>query len=157
MNYYIRPIQPTETPLLKDFLYEAIFIPEGVAAPPRDILDDDSLQVYICNFGQLPDDRCLVAEVGDKIVGAIWSRIMKDYGHIADDVPSIAISLYKEYRNLGIGTDMLQQMLELLKADGYKSVSLSVQKANYAMRMYQKAGFRILSDDGEEALMQCIL
>ena len=103
------------------------------------------------------DDRCLVAEVGDKIVGAIWSRIMNDYGHIADDVPSIAISLYKEYRNLGIGTDMLRQMLELLKADGYKSVSLSVQKANYAMRMYQKAGFRILSDDGEEALMQCIL
>ena len=105
----------------------------------------------------MPDDRCLVAEVGDKIVGAIWSRIMNDYGHIADDVPSIAISLYKEYRNLGIGTDMLRQMLELLKADGYKSVSLSVQKANYAMRMYQKAGFRFLSDDGEEALMQCIL
>ena len=157
MNYYIRPIQPTETPLLKDFLYEAIFIPEGIQAPPRSIIDDDSLQVYIRDFGQLPDDRCLVAESDGKIIGAIWSRIMNDYGHIADDVPSIAISLYKEYRNLGIGTDLLRQMLELLKADGYKSVSLSVQKANYAMRMYQIAGFRILSDDGEEALMQCIL
>ena len=105
----------------------------------------------------MPDDRCLVAEVGNKIVGAIWSRIMNDYGHIADDVPSIAISLYKEYRNLGIGTDLLRQMLELLKADGYKSVSLSVQKANYAMRMYQKAGFHIISDDGEEAIMKCVL
>ena len=157
MNYQIRPIRKEEIPILGDFLYEAIFIPEGVAAPPRSILDDENLQVYIRNFGQRHDDRCLVAEVGDKIVGAIWSRIMNDYGHIADDVPSIAISLYKEYRNLGIGTDMLRQMLELLKADGYKRVSLSVQKANYAMRMYQKAGFRILSDDGEEALMQCIL
>ena len=157
MNYYIRPIQPTETPLLKDFLYEAIFIPEGVAAPPRSILDDENLQVYIRDFGQMPDDRCLVAEVGDKIVGAIWSRIMNDYGHIADDIPSIAISLYKEYRNLGIGTDLLRQMLELLKADGYKSVSLSVQKANYAMRMYQKAGFHIISDDAEEAIMKCVL
>ena len=149
MNYQIRPIRKEEIPILGDFLYEAIFIPEGVAAPPRSILDDENLQVYIRDFGQMPDDRCLVAEVG--------SRIMNDYGHLADDVPSIAISLYKEYRNLGIGTDMLRQMLELLKADGYKSVSLSVQKANYAMRMYQKAGFRILSDDGEEALMQCIL
>lgn len=157
MNYQIRPIRKEEIPILGDFLYEAIFIPEGVAAPPRSILDDENLQVYIRDFGQMPADRCLVAEVGDKIVGAIWSRIMNDYGHIADDVPSIAISLYKEYRNLGIGTDLLRQMLELLKADGYKSVSLSVQKANYAMRMYQKAGFRILSDDGEEALMQCIL
>ena len=157
MNYQIRPIRKEEIPILGDFLYEAIFIPEGVAAPPRSILDDENLQVYIRNFGQMHDDRCLVAEVGDKIVGAIWSRIMNDYGHIADDVPSIAISLYKEYRNLGIGTDLLRQMLELLKADGYKSVSLSVQKANSAMRMYKKAGFRILSDDGEEALMQCIL
>lgn len=157
MNYQIRPIRKEEIPILGDFLYEAIFIPEGVAAPPRSILDDENLQVYIRNFGQMHDDRCLVAEVGDKIVGAIWSRIMNDYGHIADDVPSIAISLYKEYRNLGIGTDLLRQMLELLKADGYKSVSLSVQKANYAMRMYQKAGFHIISDDAEEALMQCIL
>ena len=157
MNYQIRPIQPTEIPLLKDFLYEAIFIPEGIQAPPRSIIDDDSLQVYIRDFGQLPDDRCLVAESDGKIIGAIWSRIMNDYGHIADDVPSIAISLYKEYRNLGIGTDLLHQMLDQLRADGYKSVSLSVQKANYAMRMYQKAGFNVISEDAEEALMQCLL
>ncbi|MBR4810455.1 MAG: GNAT family N-acetyltransferase [Bacteroidaceae bacterium] len=157
MNYQIRPIQPKEIPLLKDFLYEAIFIPEGAVAPPRDILDDDSLQVYIRNFGQSPDDYCLVAEADDKIVGAIWSRIMNDYGHIADDVPSLAISLYKEYRKQGIGTDLLQQMISLLKDEGYKSVSLSVQKANYALKMYQKAGFKVISDDGEEVIMQCPL
>ncbi len=157
MNYQIRPIRKEEIPILGDFLYEAIFIPEGVAAPPRSILDDENLQVYIRDFGQMPADRCLVAEVGDKIVGAIWSRIMNDYGHIADDVPSIAISLYKEYRNQGIGSALLKQMLDLLKEKGYKNVSLSVQKANYAMRMYQKAGFLILSDDGEEIIMRCPL
>ena len=157
MDYKIRPIHPTEIPLLKDFLYEAIFIPEGAAAPPRDILDDESLQVYIRDFGKSPDDYCLVAEVDGKIAGAIWSRIMNDYGHIADDIPSIAISLYKEYRNQGIGTDLLKQMISLLKNEGYKSVSLSVQKANYAMKMYQKAGFKVISDDAEEVIMQCHL
>lgn len=157
MDYKIRPIRKAEIPQLKDFLYEAIFIPEGVAAPPREIVNDESLQVYIRNFGQEPDDRCLVAEVDNKIVGAIWSRIMNDYGHIDDNTPSIAISLYKEYRNQGIGTALLQQMLILLKADGYKSVSLSVQKANYAMQMYQKAGFQIISDDADEAIMKCTL
>ena len=157
MNYHIRPIQPSEIPLLKDFLYEAIFIPEGAVAPPRDILDDESLQVYIRNFGKSSNDYCLVAVVDDKVVGAIWSRIMNDYGHIADDIPSMAISLYKEYRDQGIGTDLLKQMLDLLKEKGYKSVSLSVQKANYAMRMYQKASFKVISDDAEEAIMQCNL
>ena len=157
MDYQIRPIRKEETPLLRDFLYNAIFIPEGVTPPPMSIVDDESLQIYIRDFGLLPDDRCLVAEFDGKVVGAIWSRIVNDYGHIADDVPSIAISLYKEYRNQGIGTELLKQMLDLLKADGYKSVSLSVQKANYAMRMYQKAGFQTISQDAEEAIMQCPL
>ena len=157
MDYQIRPIRKEETPLLRDFLYNAIFIPEGVTPPPMSIVDDESLQIYIRDFGLLPDDRCLVAELNGKVVGAIWSRIVNDYGHIADDVPSIAISLYKEYRNQGIGTELLKQMLDLLKADGYKSVSLSVQKANYAMKMYQKAGFQVISEDAEEAIMQCLL
>jgi ribosomal protein S18 acetylase RimI-like enzyme len=157
MNYLIRSLTPCETPLLQDFLYEAIFIPEGVPAPPRSIIDDESLQIYIRDFGQMPHDRCLVAESDGRVVGAIWSRIMDDYGHIDNDTPSIAISLYKEYRNKGIGTELLRQMLELLKNDGYKGVSLSVQKANYAIRMYQKAGFRILSEDAEEAIMLCPL
>lgn len=157
MNYQIRPLTTTEKPLLKDFLYEAIFIPEGVPAPPRSIIDDESLQVYIRDFGTKPDDRCLIAETDGRVVGAIWGRIMNDYGHIDDQTPSIAISLYKEYRNMGIGTELLRQMLELLRNDGYKSVSLSVQKANYAIRMYQKAGFRILSEDAEEAIMLCPL
>ena len=157
MNYKIRPIKKAEIPLLRDFLYNAIFIPEGVAAPPIDIVDDESLQVYIRDFGSQSDDRCLVAESGDKVVGAIWSRIMNDYGHIDDQTPSIAISLYKEYRNKGIGTELLKKMLDLLHKEGYKSVSLSVQKANYAMRMYRKAGFKVLSEDTEEAIMECVL
>lgn len=157
MDYQIRPIREAEIPQLKYFLYNAIFIPEGIAAPPMEIVEDESLQIYIRNFGQEPDDRCLVAVAQNRVVGAIWSRIMNDYGHIADDTPSIAISLYKEYRNQGIGTALLQQMLCLLKADGYKSVSLSVQKANYAMKMYQKAGFQVISDDTDEAIMKCTL
>ena len=83
----IREIRLEETPLLDDFLYEAIFIPEGVAAPPRSIIENEDLQVYVKDFGQMPDDRCLVAVCDGKIVGAVWTRIMKDYGNIADDIP----------------------------------------------------------------------
>ena len=153
----IRKIRTEEIPLLEDFLYEAVFIPEGVTAPPRDIVENDDLQVYICDFGMAPDDRCLVAECDGKVVGAIWTRIMDDYGHIDDQTPSLAISLYKEYRNRGIGTELLNNMLALLRQDGYRQVSLSVQKANYALRMYQRAGFEIFADRGEEVLMLCPL
>ena len=155
--YRIRIIRTIEIPLLEDFLYEAIFIPEGVAPPPKSIIDNEDLQVYVKDFGLLPDDKCLVAEVDGKIVGAIWSRIMEDYGHVANGVPSIAISLYKEYRNQGIGTALLGQMIQLLRREGYEKVSLSVQKENYASRMYLKAGFDILRETEEEYIMAKLL
>ena len=146
-----------ERPLLNDFLYEAIYIPDGVAPPPRSIILNDDLQVYVRDFGMQPDDRCLVAEVEGRVAGAVWTRIMKDYGHVADDIPSLAISLYKEYRNQGIGSDLLGQILQLLRQDGYHKVSLSVQKENYAAGMYLKAGFEIWKETLEEYIMVCNL
>ena len=156
-KYVIREISAEEIPLLDNFLYEAIFIPEGVPAPPKSIIQQEDLQVYVRDFGNKADDRCLVAEVNGKIVGAVWTRLMDDYGHIADGIPSLAISLYKEYRHQGIGTELLREMLQLLRRDGYPKVSLSVQKANYASGMYQKAGFEVVDVTEEEYLMLCEL
>ena len=149
----IRRIQTEEMPVLDDFLYEAIFIPQGVVPPPRSIIEQEDLQVYVRGFGESPHDHCLVAECDGKIVGAVWVRLMDDYGHLDDQTPSLAISLYPDYRGQGIGTQLLRQMMELLRQEGYAQVSLSVQKANYALRMYQKAGFEIVEDRGEEVLM----
>lgn len=120
MNYSIRELRQDEKSVLDTFLYEAIFIPEGVPAPPRDIIDQPELQVYVKDFGEHQGDMCLVAEVDNEIVGAVWVRIMNDYGHIDDETPSFAISLLKEYRNDGIGTELMRQMLAKLKIQGYK-------------------------------------
>lgn len=43
MDYEIREIKKEEYPLLRDFLYEAIFVPEGMEPPPRSILDTPQL------------------------------------------------------------------------------------------------------------------
>lgn len=134
MDYTIRKIKETEYDVLNDFIYEAIFIPQGVEPPPKSIIQNEDLQVYVRDFGKSPDDHCLVAETDGKIVGAVWTRIMNDYGHVDDETPSFAISLYKEYRGFGIGTAMMKQMLELLRQNGYNQTSLAVQKANYAVK-----------------------
>lgn len=157
MNYNIRKISEGEHSLLQDFLYEAIFVPEGVPAPPKSIINQPELQVYIADFGKKKDDIGLIAEVDKKAVGAVWVRIMNDYGHIDNDTPFFAISLYKEYRGFGIGTDLMKEMLLILKDRGYKQASLAVQKANYAVRMYQKTGFEIVDENEEEYIMVCRL
>lgn len=149
----IREMTAEEYPLLEDFLYEAIFIPEGAEKPPRDIIQNEELQVYIRDFGKRKDDRCLVADFGGKVVGACWVRIMNDYGHIDDETPSFAISLYEEYRGQGTGTDLMRIMLEILRAEGYKRASLAVQKENYAVRMYKNVGFEIVWENEQEYIM----
>ncbi|MCD8355091.1 MAG: GNAT family N-acetyltransferase [Clostridia bacterium] len=156
MEYIIREMNVDEYRLLDDFLYEAIFVPEGMESPPKDIIKTPELQVYVSDFGK-KDDSALVALVDEKIIGAVWGRIMNDYGHIADDIPSLAIALYKEQRGHGIGTALMRQMLLLLKNKGYKKVSLSVQKANYAVKLYLKVGFMIEKQYAEEYIMVCDL
>lgn len=153
MDYTIREIKKQEYPLLDNFLYEAIFIPEGTEPPPKNIITSPELQVYVEHFGESKDDWGLVAEVDGKVVGTVWVRIMNDYGHIDDETPSLAISLYKVYRGFGIGTTMMKEMLALLKSHGYSLVSLSVQKANYAAKLYLKVGFEIVRENEEEYIM----
>ena len=156
MDYRIREIRENEYYVLSEFLYEAIFIPVGMEKPPKAIIEQPELQVYIADFGK-SDDWCLVAEVKEKIVGAVWVRVMDDYGYIDDETPSFAMSLYEEYRNMGIGTALMRDMLEFLKNKGYKQTSLSVQKENYAARMYQKVGFEVIDENEEEYIMLCRL
>ena len=156
-NYIIRNMRADEISLLKDFLYEAIFIPEGAMPPGKDIVEKPELRVYTDDFGSRKGDNCLVADLGGKVVGAVWTRIMDDYGHVDDATPSFAISLYKEYRKQGIGSQLMVKMLELLKWQGYERASLAVQKANYAVKMYEKVGFKIVNENDEEYIMVCEL
>ena len=153
MKYTIREMTVEEYPLLNDFLYEAIFIPDGIAPPPKNIITSPELQVYVDHFGLLEDDFAFVAEVEKKIIGAVWVRIMNDYGHIDNTTPSLAMSVFKEYRGLGVGTALLKELISLLKSKGYSRISLSVQKDNYAVKMYQKIGFTILKEVDEEYIM----
>jgi ribosomal protein S18 acetylase RimI-like enzyme len=149
----VRKIKKQEIGLLNDFLYEAIYIPEGAAAPPRDIILAPELQVYVEDFGIRSGDICFVAEEGGRIIGAAWVRIMNDYGHMEEGVPSWAISVHKEYRGQGIGTELMKAVLKELKAQGYDRTSLSVQKENPAWHLYKRLGFEVAEETDQEYLM----
>ena len=157
MEYKIRELKLEEAKVLDTFLYEAIYIPQGVASPSKEIINKPELQIYVEEFGSKNGDLCFVAEVDSLIVGAVWVRIMNDYGHIDDETPSFAISLLKDYRNYGIGTALMKKMLEELRNKGYNKASLAVQKVNYAVGMYKKVGFEIIDENEEEYIMICQL
>ena len=78
---------------------------------------------------------------------------MPDYGHIDARTPSLAMAVLKDYRGRGIGTALLEKLLTTLRTNGYERVSLSVQKSNYAVKLYQKMGFRVFQETPEEYVM----
>lgn len=68
MEYKIRSISEGEYILLNDFLYEAVFVPPGISPPPKSIINQPELQVYIADFGTKKDDIGLIAEVNNRSV-----------------------------------------------------------------------------------------
>ena len=157
MNYIIRTLYPSEYSLLEEFLYQAIFVPKGQQPPPRSVLQSPALRVYVDGFGQSPHDRAFAAVAEGRVAGAVWVRIMDDYGHVDSETPSFALSLLPEFRGQGLGTALLHAMLDQLRQAGYAQASLAVQKDNYAARMYQRAGFQIRRETEEEFIMVCPL
>ena len=150
MNVQTRPIQPADYPVLEDFLYNAIYIPEGEEWPPREIIFEPEIYVYIKDFG-LDTDCGVVAECDGTIVGAVWTRIIPAYGHLDENTPELAISVLPMYRSRGVGTMLMNLLFDLLRERGYKRTSLSVQQNNPAVRFYARLGYEITDEKVDHA------
>ena len=152
MELTIRTLEPLDYPLLEDFLYHAIFVPPGAAPPPQDVIYKPELSVYIDGFGGR-DDFGLLALKGGRAVGAAWARLIQAYGYVDDDTPELAIAVLPGHRNEGIGTSLLTSLLALLCERGYGRVSLSVEKANPALHLYQRLGFKTVNENNGDFIM----
>jgi ribosomal protein S18 acetylase RimI-like enzyme len=152
MKSKIRSMKPADYSVLADFLYHAIFQLPGAESLPREVLSKPEIAIYIDGFGG-KDDLGVVAEQNGQIVGAAWTRIIPAFGHVDNDTPELAISVLPEYRRQGIGMKLLKKLFELLAEKGYKQTSLSVQKDNPAVHLYQRMGYRTVSENDEDYIM----
>jgi ribosomal protein S18 acetylase RimI-like enzyme len=143
INPKVRVMQESDYACLPEFLYQAIFIPEGTEPPPRSIINDPEIFIYIKNIGTQAGDLGVVAEQNRQIVGAAWTRIISAYGHIDSETPELAISVLPPFRNNGIGAKLMNKLFDVLRENGFKQTSLSVQKDNPAVRFYQRLGYTV--------------
>lgn len=156
MTFLVRPIEDHEISQLKDFLYLAIHQPDPANLIPRSVLEEPTIAAYLEGWGK-PDDLCLIAVEAGEIIGAVWTRIItgkvRGFGNVDAETPEFSISILPERRGEGIGSKLMTQMLDLLKNRGYARASLSVQKSNRALRLYERLGFRAVADHGDELVM----
>jgi ribosomal protein S18 acetylase RimI-like enzyme len=140
MGLIIREIKPEEFPFLQEMLYQAIFVADENTVLPREIIEQPDLKRYIKDFGQ-DADFCLVAQQYENLLGAIWIRLMNGYGFVDCETPELSMAVLKEYRGKGIGKRLLETMIDRLKYNRFKRISLSVDKDNFAHELYKKHGF----------------
>jgi GNAT superfamily N-acetyltransferase len=105
-----------------------------------------------------PDDLGVVAEADGVAIGAAWFRFFEasepGYGFIAPDIPEISIGVRAGWRGQGIGGQLLERLIDLARERRIGAISLSVEPANAAMRLYERHGFRPVASTGDAVTMR---
>lgn len=157
MVWIIQALKDEDEPFLWEMLYQALYLPEGQAPLPREVIYLPELARYVQNWGSAGDCGFMVIDsLTEKPVGAVWVRLLtknnKGYGYVNDDTPELGIAVLPAYRGQGIGTQLLTHLLK--SPCGKSSISLSVSIDNPAVRLYERFGFKVVSKSNESLLMK---
>jgi len=144
----LRDATADDQPVVTAMLYEALFVPQGEPPFPAGIVDESDVAPYHVGFGSRPGDVGLVAEIDGERVGAAWLRRFRGYGYVDDDTPELTIAVVPGHRGRGIGEILLAELLGRAPR-----CSLSCDRRNPAVRLYERHGFVIVGVDGEHSVV----
>ncbi|MBD2472966.1 GNAT family N-acetyltransferase [Nostoc sp. FACHB-145] len=91
---------------------------------------------YRTNF---PDAQQQLVKLGDRSIGSILVH------RSAAEICLVSIALLPEYRNQGIGTYLIQQLLQKA-TQTQRSVKLQLLSGSRVFRLYQRLGFTKIGD-----------
>ncbi len=137
MDYTIRPLSSEDEPIVWEMLQYA------AQESSLEALQNPLLAHYAAGWGR-PGDMGYGAWHAATPIGAAWLRIWseedKGFGYVSDDIPELSIGVAPDYREQGVGTRLLTQLLADAKAH-FAAVSLSVRGDNPAVHLYTRIGF----------------
>lgn len=143
----IQPVTTDDVPFLADMGWEAAAVSAEVRSMGRDAaLAMPSIRKYFDGWGR-PGDAGVIAfgEDGQRL-GAAWYRLFPvenpAYGFVAPDIPELSIGVEERERGKGIGQALLEGLLARARESGYRAISLSVDRQNAALQLYERVGFR---------------
>jgi len=111
---------------------------------------------YVKGWGR-PGDTMLIAVEEGFPVGAAWYRLFRrerpGYAFVDEETPELAIAVVPSRRGKGIGEALLDALSERARADGYRGLSLSVERDNpKLLAFYENHGFDRVAEDGGDSV-----
>ena len=152
----IRDATLEDVPFLASMLVAAAtWRPGGARRSPEDLLQEASLRVYIEGWGRAGDTGLIAWD--SRPLGAAWYRFFEGdnhgYGFISESIPELSIGVRASERGRGIGTALLNGLIERARIAGIPALSLSIESDNPAVRLYERIGFERIDTDGSSWTM----
>jgi GNAT superfamily N-acetyltransferase len=101
---------------------------------------------YVRNWGRRGDAGVLALE-GPHAYGAAWYRLFTEdepgFGFVDEATPELTIAVVPSRRGRGAGTELLEALLDLARADGYDAISLSADERQVGY--YERFGFEMVA------------
>lgn len=85
-----------------------------------------------------------VARIGDELAGLSYAEFSAD-GKEA----TMKMNLKSRYAEYGIGTELLELLMEDLQSSGLETIRYSIPPERYAFQIYKNLGFTVESQDEE--------
>jgi len=144
--FKIRSLVKDESSYLRKMLFLAIYVPPGEDPPNINLLDTSELARYYENWGRFGDLAMALTHSKEDLIGACWIRLHKKsnagYGYVDDSIPEMNVAIIPKYRGLGLGTQLIGALLDSVKKEGFKKISLSVDRRNPAINLYKRLNFK---------------
>jgi len=150
VNPMIRMATQDDEPFLWEMLYFAAHMDEDGEVSSEAAKQNPDLVKYVNGWGRETDIGCIALEPhSNQPIGAAWIRLLianeKTTSYVDDITPELAIAVLPEYLGGGVGTLLLQHLLEAAK-QRYPRVVLSVRATNPAKRLYERMGFVVIGE-----------
>ncbi|HWU46284.1 MAG TPA: GNAT family N-acetyltransferase [Humibacter sp.] len=160
-GYTIRRATAADARFLADMLVEAANWNEAAPRPRVAVLEDVEIARYISGWRR-PGDIGAVAvdELGGPI-GGVWARVFAPdaagSGFVATGVPEVTLGVNRQWRAQGIGRDLLHAIASLAREAGHTRLSLSVDRRNFAYRLYTSEGYQtVASGDRADVMVRAL-
>ncbi|MET7708006.1 GNAT family N-acetyltransferase [Micromonospora sp. NPDC005413] len=145
-DFGIRAATHSDSEFLVDMLMDAVnWLPTRHWSRDQ-ILANPALAHYVTGWMRRDDFGLVAVDPAHEPVGAAWFRYLTaadpGYGYVSDDVPELTIGVVQTWRGRGVGRALLRAALAAARERGVRTVSLSVERANFASRLYAAEGFR---------------
>ena len=85
-----------------------------------------------------------VARIGDELAGLSYAEVNADGSEAL-----MKMNLKREYAEYGIGTELLNLLMDDLQRSGFEIIRYEIPPERYAFQIYQNLGFTVESRDEE--------